>query len=225
MPYFDGARGRLHYRHWPAGHPAATVALLPGIGQHSGHYHRFARALNTAGITLWTLDTAGHGLSEGTADRPGTLPELAADAKTFLSVIPTEPTPLVLMGHSLGAATALALMGSTELAGLILCGTPKTILLGEAPKSARGDGAAAQSRGALSDRHAPVLPTGLATLLVHGVDDRRAPVAIAREWANRQPAAEFREYPDAGHDLLHEPVHAEVTADIAAWVGAIAGKS
>nr|WP_297616819.1 alpha/beta hydrolase [Nocardia sp.] len=246
MPYFEGARGRLHYRHWPVDHSTATLALLPGTGQHSGHYHRFARALAPAGIELWTLDTSGHGLSEGNPDRPGTLPELAADALAFLTLLPAQP-PHFLMGHSLGAATAVAALPSTsQLAGLILCGTPKAVLEGRPPNSARGSAVdprrhASAARGdhasnlaggesvptlpggGIGDGREAVLPEGIPVLFVHGVDDRRTPVEPVREWA-RRAAAEFREYEDAGHDLLHEPVHAEVTADIADWVRSVVGR-
>ncbi|WP_330185276.1 lysophospholipase [Nocardia sp. NBC_01503] len=238
MPYFDGGRGRLHYRRQSVTDPAARVALLPGTGQHSGHYHRFGRALEAAGIELWTLDTAGHGLSEGDPDRPGTLPELAGDARAFLDLIAAEPGPLLLMGHSLGAATALAALDSgpraatsgvaTALSGLILCGTPRAVLLGQAPKSARGSENAAASRRNPDRTRAgqaagPVVPEGVPVLIVHGVDDRRAPMEPVREWA-RGISADFREYPDAGHDLLHEPVQGTVTADIAEWIGAVVAR-
>lgn len=199
VPYFEGPRGRLHYRSWPIDNPTAALALLPGTGQHSTHYHRFARTLAPAGIELHTLDTSGHGLSEGDPDRPGTLPDLAADAHTFLTQIQTNPPkPLILMGHSLGAATALAVVAQspTPFAGLVLCGTPKAVFDGE-----------------------PTLPEGLPVLVVHGLDDRRAPIDRVREWARRAPV-DFHEYV-AGHDLLHEPVQTQVTADIADWIATL----
>lgn len=216
MPYFEGPRGRLHYRSWPIDNPTAALALLPGTGQHSAHYHHFARALAPAGIELHTLDTSGHGLSEGDPDRPGTLPELVADARIFLAQIQTiHSKPLVLMGHSLGAATALAVVvGSpTPFAGLVLCGTPKAVFDGQPPNSARSGRAAGGNAGSAVR---PTLPDGLPVLMVHGTDDRRAPIDRVREWARRAPV-DFREYV-AGHDLLHEPVQAEVTADIARWI-------
>jgi hypothetical protein len=39
-----------------------------------------------------------------------------------------------------------------------------------------------------------------------------------RAWARTIPALDLREYPDAGHDLLHEPVHRTVTRDVAEFV-------
>lgn len=223
MGFFDGTRGRLHYRDRRTGNPWAAVVLLPGSGQHSGHYHDFARQVNRAGIALWTLDTAGQGLSEGDPQDPGTLPELVEDAARFwrLAREQVPDLPLTLMGHSLGAFTALAALGvarpgmvrgghpadlpseypaepalaASEVAGLVLCGTPRRAL------------------GGTPEGHEPLPPV----LAVHGTDDRRAPVAAVREWAGRYETVELREYADAGHDLLHERVRTRVTADIVQW--------
>jgi pimeloyl-ACP methyl ester carboxylesterase len=53
---------------------------------------------------------------------------------------------------------------------------------------------------------------------VHGVDDRLAPIDAVREWVAARSGVVFHEYSDAGHDLLHEPVQAQVTADIVEFV-------
>ncbi|MGW0004221.1 alpha/beta hydrolase [Nocardia grenadensis] len=211
MGFFDGVRGRLHYRNRAVDGAATGLVLLPGTGQHSGHYHEFARQLNEAGITVWTLDPAGQGLSEGDPGARPVLSELVADAAALFDLARTQAPelPLTLMGHSLGAITALAALGATPPAldpavaanpaipadapvGLVLCGTPTRAL----------------------DDPGPRLPP---VLVVHGVDDRRAPIDPVRVWARRREAVELREYADAGHDLLHERVRARVTADIVQW--------
>lgn len=204
MPYFQGDRGRLHYRRWPADgdDPIAVVEFLPGSGQHSGHYHRFGRALARHGIETWCLDTSGQGLSEGDPDHPGTLAELTADAAAMAALIRTERpgVPFVLAGHSLGAATCLAALAAiADLAGVAVTGTPERTVAGGAE-----------------------LPPGLPILALHGVDDRRAPIDSVREWTARQRSVGLHEYTDAGHDLLHEPVHGAVTADIAQWIREVA---
>ncbi|WP_040791821.1 alpha/beta hydrolase [Nocardia paucivorans] len=226
MGFFEGARGRLHHRMWPVDEASAGLVLLPGMGQHSGHYHRFARQVNDAGFHMWALDTAGHGLSEGDPKRPGSLPELVADAVLLLELARRDrpDIPLFLMGHSLGAITVLAILGAAVpadaeqpsdavnypsvpavdvdvLAGLVLCGTPRRALGGGAP-GAPGT----------------PLPERLPVLAVHGVDDRRAPIDPVRVWTSRHESVDLREYSDAGHDLLHERVHARVGADIVRWI-------
>ncbi|WP_280335860.1 alpha/beta hydrolase [Nocardia wallacei] len=197
MPFFDGARGRLHYRRWVVERPRAVLALLPGTGQHSGHYHRFARGLAAASIEAWALDVPGQGLSEGDPRAPGTPAELARDAHAFVTLVRSgrPGTPLILAGHSLGAATALTAL--PDCAGLVLTGTPRRAI-----------------------ESGPVLPPSLPVLLLHGADDRRAPIDPIRDWTRRAQSVglRLREYADAGHDLLHEPVQTRVTADIVEWI-------
>ncbi|RMI31405.1 alpha/beta hydrolase [Nocardia stercoris] len=196
MPFFDGTGGRLHYRRWPApGTPAAVLAWLPGMGQHSGHYHRFARRLAACGIETWGLDTAGQGLSEGDADAARDATRIGGDARRFVELVRAEgpAAPLIVAGHSLGARTALQLLPSCT--ALVLTGTPATALAAH-----------------------PALPPDLPILALHGCDDRRAPVDAVRDWAARRASVRLIEYPDAGHDLLHEPVYPQVTDAIAEWI-------
>lgn len=204
MPYFQGARGRLHYRRRAAETPVALVEFLPGTGQHSGHYHRLSRTLGLRDIETWCLDTAGQGLSEGDPNAPGTSAELAADAVALSRLIRSEhpDAPFFLAGHSLGAATCLAAVSMPDMSGcsgLVLTGTPRPAL-------------------GLPAAGVPRWPI----LALHGVDDRRAPVDAVREWTRRNRSVRLHEYTDAGHDLLHEPVRAAVAADIAEWIHAVA---
>ncbi|WP_245746082.1 alpha/beta hydrolase [Nocardia altamirensis] len=235
MPYFDGARGRMHYRRWPIENTVATVLLLPGMGQHSGHYHRFARTLKAADIEMWALDTSGHGLSEGDSGKPGTLSELVADALMMVELVrATAPQPpLLMMGHSLGAVTTLGMFGAAvpdpaeatadstveralPLRPALAADTVAGIVLSGVPKRALGGGA----RGAAGTP----LPPSLPVLAVHGVEDRRAPIDAIRVWTRRHESVDLHEYIDAGHDLLHEPVHAQVAADIVDWMqGVVVG--
>lgn len=200
MPFFPGAGGRIHWRHRPVAAPRAGVVFAHGMGQHTGHYHRFARGLAAHGVAMWGIDLAGHGLSEGTPGQPGSIADYAADLAALTDIAETSGVPLVLMGHSLGAVASLALVRSDarRFDGAVLCGTPQ--------------GAAVPETAAV------LTATGLSVLAVHGVDDRISPVEPVRAWAGSVPALRWREYADAGHDLLHERVHGQVTGDIAEFV-------
>ena len=193
MPFFDGVVGRVHYRRWQVDSPRIGMVFLHGRGQHSGQYHRFARALGDAEIELWAIDFVGHGLSEGAEGEVASLADLAHDAEQLLAIARSDRPglPLVLAGHSLGAATTVVAADSA-VDGVVLCGTPRSIA-------------------------AAAVPSG-AVLVVHGVDDRLAPIDAVREWVAARSGVVFHEYADAGHDLLHEPVHAQVTADIVEFV-------
>jgi alpha-beta hydrolase superfamily lysophospholipase len=208
VPFFAGVTGQVHYRTWSAADPRARLVFLHGMGQHSGQDHRFGRAMGRFGIEVWALDHVGHGLSEGELGEPGPVADLGVNASRLadLVVAETPHAPLFLMGHSLGASAAMVAVvgGGGPFAGLVLCGTPKGI-------SARSDG------------KVPADPPMLAlpVLVVHGTDDRLAPVEPLRAWVAAQRGSdgiEFYEYADAGHDLLHEPVAPVVTADVAQWM-------
>ncbi|MCD2111953.1 MULTISPECIES: alpha/beta hydrolase [Rhodococcus] len=207
LTFFPGSVGRVHWRSWPVEDARAAVVFAHGFGQHTGHYHRFASGLAAHGIALWGLDLAGHGLSEGELGSPGDVGRHAEDFGVLAGIAAESGLPLVAMGHSLGAATVLTALASgassgTRFAGVVLCGTPRTAAL---PATAE----------ALRTSDLPVL-------LVHGVDDRLAPIDPVRDWAAAVPRAQLLDYPDAGHDLLHEPVHRRVTSDVAGFVGGLA---
>jgi alpha-beta hydrolase superfamily lysophospholipase len=205
MPFFDGARGRVHYRTWTVDRPRAVLVFLHGRGQRSADYHRFARVLRAREIEMWAIDHAGHGLSEGEPGVRVGLPDLAADAVRLIALARTArpATPTVLMGHSLGAATAVEAMAppswaASGVAAVVLCGTPRQV--------------AAAAGG----------QPGVPTLVVHGVDDRLAAIGPVRAWAAAAPGVQLREFPDAGHDLLHEPVRDTVAAAVADFMLSVA---
>ena len=105
----DTAQGPAYYRHWAAAQPRAAIVFLHGFGEHTGVYHRYAFALNSAGIDLWAVDQLGHGLTPGDRGDFGSLEASAAlaDALTGLAAEATPGLPLVAQGHSFGAVVTL----------------------------------------------------------------------------------------------------------------------
>ncbi len=212
MRFFQGVSGFVHYRVWPAGSPRAVVVLLHGLGQCSADYHRFARALNRCGIAVFGIDQIGHGLSEGEWQAVAPIEDLAANASALTALAAADHTrlPLVLIGHSLGAGTAAVVMAIDtgvhgRIARVVLLGTPEQV-------PAQG-----------------YSPPAVPTLVLHGADDRRAPIAPVRAWAATAAGCRLIEIADAGHDLLHEPVHRRVTHEIIDFIDAerdsVAGQS
>ncbi|MGA9869687.1 MAG: alpha/beta fold hydrolase [Rhodococcus sp. (in: high G+C Gram-positive bacteria)] len=193
MPFFEGATGAVHYRSWTTAHPQLVLVFLHGLGQNSGHYHRFARIMNNENIDVWAVDHVGHGLTEGELSDASQIDGLADNALQLADIARSERSgvPVALMGHSLGAATAIAALGKNPsgFGSAVLCGTPKS------------------TTGKATDLNDATIPL----LALHGVDDRMAPIDAVRSWIPSVPGASLREFEHAGHDLLHEKVHRTVS--------------
>jgi alpha-beta hydrolase superfamily lysophospholipase len=126
VPFFEGASGKVYYRHWAAPEPVAALAFLHGYGEHTGLYHRYAAELRAHGVELWALDQVGHGLSEGERGDIDSLDALVENASRLVSLVEQQRPglPVVLAGHSLGSSVT-AVLASTEpqrFAGLVVSG-------------------------------------------------------------------------------------------------------
>ncbi|MEV0249004.1 alpha/beta fold hydrolase [Nocardia sp. NPDC050712] len=201
--FFDGAGGRMHYRIWRTREkiPDAVLVFLHGIGQSTVDYHRFGRAMNRHNIEVWGLDHPGHGLSEGDPHTLAPISVLVGNAELFLAVARAArpDAPLMLAGHSLGAGVALLALHAAgsdarHVRRLVLTGTPSRDLIMRLP------------------------PPAVPTLLLHGAEDRIAPIVPIRHWSARSDITELHEFPDAGHDILHEPVYPEIHTRITTFL-------
>lgn len=108
----------LAYLEWGDG--ARPLLLLHGITSSARGWWRVAPALAARGYHVYALDMPGHGASDETDDhRLDAIAELAAGALRSLT-----PERAMLIGHSWGGATALALAsgpaGRDLLTGLVL---------------------------------------------------------------------------------------------------------
>lgn len=188
MPFFEGSRGRVHYRRWPSPDSRVSLVFLHGRGQHTGLYHRFGAAMAARGVDTWALDHIGHGLSEGEiADDLAYLDALAENARHLVDLAGGN---VAVMGHSMGSATAVHLLGSGTTA-------LSTVLVAVPPRAVGHDDL--------------VRACTAPTLALHGIDDRMVPVDGVRDIARGVPNLTLREYEHAGHDLLHEKIHKDVT--------------
>nr|WP_261977972.1 lysophospholipase [Gordonia sp. NB41Y] len=129
MPYFDGAQGRVFYRHWTAETtPTAALIFLHGFGEHSGLYHRYAAELASHGVELWALDQPGHGLSEGERGNVGSYDAVVHNARvlTDLAAAHRPDVPLAIGGHSLGSLGAVfaALDRPGRYTSVVVSGAP-----------------------------------------------------------------------------------------------------
>lgn len=124
IPTADGVE--LFARSWTPDRGArAFVALIHGIGEHSGRYAYVASALMRDGIAVRAVDLRGHGHSPGRRVHVESYDAYVHDATALLRATCAEAAgrPVVLMGHSLGgliAALTVVERGTDGLAGLVL---------------------------------------------------------------------------------------------------------
>lgn len=92
--------------------PRGVVALVHGMGEHSGRYQTLAEKLNDAGLGLVAADLRGHGRAAGESCYVRRFDEYVCDARGILMHARklAQGKPLFLMGHSMGGAIALRLL-------------------------------------------------------------------------------------------------------------------
>lgn len=119
---FDGRK--MFFNQWLADHePVANIALVHGLGEHSGRYEDFARYFTSKNINIVAVDLFGHGQTEGikghTPKMEDYLWQIEYLIKTTKSFAPNIPT--FLYGHSMGGCFVLNYLYKQKptLAGVI----------------------------------------------------------------------------------------------------------
>lgn len=96
----------LYLRSWLAPTPRALVVLTHGFGEHCGRYRGLAQALNDAGVSLFSYDLRGHGLSHGPRGFVTRYEDFLDDLERVIgfarSEKPYASLPLFVFGHSMG---------------------------------------------------------------------------------------------------------------------------
>jgi alpha-beta hydrolase superfamily lysophospholipase len=103
FPLPDGAK--LYLRVWRAANPAApTLALLHGLGAHSGWFNDMANSLNAAGLHVYVPDHRGFGRSDGERGHTRDWRTYPVDIGALLDEIGRREAGSMLfaLGHSMG---------------------------------------------------------------------------------------------------------------------------
>jgi alpha-beta hydrolase superfamily lysophospholipase len=119
----------LYYQGWlPEGQARATVAIVHGVGEHSGRYGNVVRRLVACGLAAYGFDHRGHGRSPGRRGHIRHWRDYRQDLDAFLLSLrePEASHPVFLYGHSMGALIALdyLLYRPQPLQGAIISGAP-----------------------------------------------------------------------------------------------------
>ena len=109
---FNGSGNlKIFYQNWsPESDSRAVIALVHGVGEHSGRYMNVVNYFVPLGYTVYGFDHRGHGKSEGKRGHVMNWSEFSDDVGTYIQTIQTECViqPIFLMGHSLGGLVVLS---------------------------------------------------------------------------------------------------------------------
>ena len=128
----------LFVRRWnPASEPDVSVLILHGITGYGGPYGpMIADQLSAAGFGVFAMDLRGHGLSDGTRGDYPSSARLVADLSDTVALAKSKSRKLVVLGHSLGALSAVIAVKSRpqDIDGLIILSAARRIRTGVYPK-------------------------------------------------------------------------------------------
>lgn len=108
---FTGAGGlELYYQRWqPDGQPRAALAIVHGIGEHSGRYMNVVNQIVPHGYSVYGFDLRGHGRSAGQRGYIGGWQDYREDVRAFVRMVGEQAAgrAIFIMGHSLGGLITL----------------------------------------------------------------------------------------------------------------------
>jgi alpha-beta hydrolase superfamily lysophospholipase len=168
-----------------------VVQIVHGLAEHAGRYARLAHALNAAGYAVYANDHRGHGHTAKSAEELGFLAEndgwrkCVDDLWQLNRHIAAEypGTPIMMLGHSMGATLAEQFMGEhgEALAGVVLSGANGK----PAAMAAVGRQITRAERLRLGARGRSKL---VQSLTFDAFNKKFAPARTAFDWLSRDPA-------------------------------------
>lgn len=97
----------LFVRDWPNSRAQDSVLIVHGLGEHSGRYQRMAQWFRTRGFSVRCYDQRGHGQTPGRRGALAHADDLLEDLATvYNDYAQSQPTPPLLLGHSMGGLVA-----------------------------------------------------------------------------------------------------------------------
>jgi acylglycerol lipase len=121
-------RTAFYIRGWEPNNkmPKAVLALIHGLGEHTGRYLHVGKTMTDAGYALVGFDLRGHGRSSGSRGHFPSLDAVMQDIRQFFKYLVQRypDIPHFLYGHSLGGLLSLtyALHYPTGLNGVVVTG-------------------------------------------------------------------------------------------------------
>jgi alpha-beta hydrolase superfamily lysophospholipase len=120
----QGKGGPIYTHTWEIDGARGGGVLVHGYGEHIGRYEHLAEALNDAGWSVYGLDHAGHGRSEGERVLIPDFTPVVEDVHTVVgqAQAANPGRPVAMVGHSMGGgiATRYVELHPGEVAALVL---------------------------------------------------------------------------------------------------------
>ena len=116
---------RLFAQSWsPPETPRAVIAIVHGLGEHSGRYAPLGYDLASRGFAVHALDLRGHGRSDGERAYVRSFAGYLDDVERFLEHSRIPDVPFFVLGHSMGGTivTLACVTGRIKADGIILSG-------------------------------------------------------------------------------------------------------
>ncbi|MBK8940884.1 MAG: alpha/beta fold hydrolase [Polyangiaceae bacterium] len=137
-----GGGARVESRQWSCDAPRASILVLPALGIRASYYQTLAASLAARRLSVTTADLRGHGEHSVRVAR-GVSFGYAALVDDVLAVArqlkDKQPSPLFLLGHSLGGQLGLLASGAAPelFAGVVLVASGTPYHRGYPPRDAR----------------------------------------------------------------------------------------
>jgi len=184
------------------------VILAHGWSGASGQFATLREILLAAGFRVATFDAPAHGTS------PGRTTSAAQFMRVIEHIARVHGPTLAVVGHSLGALAAAMSVERVRPKGLVLLSPMPSFdfALDQFQQALRFDdrlrervAVLVMNKARMERKFAQVetgLGVGAPTLLIHDREDRRIPVAVSRDLAERHPHVEYVETEGLGHSRV-----------------------
>lgn len=217
--------------------PRGTLLVVPGRGEHLGHYGRFAQRIAADGYVVDVLDALPSGaaalsdllaeidVEESAIDGPRVLVGVDSGAAVVVDAVRrglVSPAAVIVAGAVVGEAVSEAADDASEIALRTSCPVHRG-LLGEDPRYARAFGEVTDAARAWGVSVASREPSGTANgpwyvgipvLALHGTDDEVSPLREVVRALSWWPDAELLVVRDGVHDVLNDASHRSVAASV-----------
>ena len=117
---------KLYLQAWMPENPKASLLLVHGLGEHSGRYEEFVKAMTSIGVAVFTFDGRGHGKSssEGLTAYIDTAEDYLKDIHALFGKVEKylPGIRVFIFGHSMGGGlvAGYVLKYKPKVAGVIL---------------------------------------------------------------------------------------------------------